>query len=133
MKRTPAQNKKLWQFFAQLGMDKDDSIRASLALQYSNGRTDKTEELEVWECRSLISRLAEQAGERNVFIERLQWGLRMSFANTKYENFSYMSPKGKRPHFAEIDTYCLKQWKKRVTEMTEKELERYIAIVKKWK
>lgn len=54
MIRTSRQNKILHGLLAQLGLYEQKN---ELALQYSNGRTDKTAELSVDECQALISQL----------------------------------------------------------------------------
>lgn len=55
MKRTNAQNKRMYQLFSKLGIDAD--LKAELVLQFSNSRTEKSSELLLHEAGSLIRAL----------------------------------------------------------------------------
>jgi hypothetical protein len=60
MKRTSAQNARLYGLLQQLGLLSDED-RMNLASQYSGGRTQQTSELSAQECAALIAALEKHA------------------------------------------------------------------------
>jgi len=54
------------------------------------------------------------------------------FAESKYTQFAYKGDR-KKPCYEVIKKYCREHWGKEIKDMTEPELSKYIAIVKKWK
>lgn len=65
-------------------------------------------------------------------MRRLRWRLWFVFAESKYEQFRYKGNK-KKPHYKNINKYCLEHWGKEIGDMTKEELSEKIAIVSKWK
>lgn len=63
---------------------------------------------------------------------RMRWRLWFAFAESKYEGFRYDGNK-KKPHYGNIDAYCVKHWGKRIGEMAKSELAKHISQVNKWK
>ena len=69
---------------------------------------------------------------KNEAMIRMRWRLWFVFAESKYEQYRYKGNK-KKPHYKNINAYCLKHWGKEIGEMTKDELAKHIAQVKKWK
>lgn len=63
MQRTLSQNKQLYGLFSELGID--DDTKHALVSEYSAGRTFKSSELEVMECKLLISFLGSMIKTKN--------------------------------------------------------------------
>ena len=74
----------------------------------------------------ISSRLREES------MIRMRWRLWFLFAESKYTEFCYKGNK-KNPHYENIKKYCRERWGKEIKDMTDDELSKYIAIVKKWK
>ncbi len=129
---TPKQIKFLRVLLKQNGLDNQPDIIADLAKQFSNDRTEHTSVLRQVEFRGLVAKLSQSNSTGDEILRRLQWKLRYAFADSKYDNYCVGGNK-KKPNMLEIDSFCLKQWKKRVNEMSEDEMEKYISIVKHWK
>jgi hypothetical protein len=55
------------------------------------------------------------------------------FAESKYPEFRLAGYEKLKPCFSAITNYCKTHWGKAIPEMSERELEKYIAIVKDWK
>lgn len=134
MIRTEDQNKKLWGLLKRHCLNNDSEERAKLANTFSEGRTDHTSELTDDECENLIKYLSETLLVKERTLERLRWRLWFVFSESKYEQFRYKNRNGKvQPNFTVITEYCKTHWNKTIADMSERELEKYIAIVKHWK
>ncbi len=68
----------------------------------------------------------------NAALRRMRWKLWFCFAESKYDTFRE-NDNPKRPHYKNIDAYCLKHWGKKIGEMTKTELSKYISLISKWK
>lgn len=68
---------------------------------------------------------------QNVEMNRMRWRLWFSFAESKYKQFAYKG--SNKPHYANINAFCMKHWGKTIAEMTKDELGKYISLVRKWK
>jgi hypothetical protein len=73
-----------------------------------------------------VNRLREES------MTRMRWRLWFLFAESKYTQFAYKGDR-KKPCYEVIKKYCREHWGKEIKDMTEPELSKYIAIVKKWK
>lgn len=133
-KRTEEQNKRLFKLLKQHGFEGDDEARAKMAKMASVNRTAHTSELTIAECDALLIHLSDTLTRRLDTMRRLRWRLWFAFRDSKYEAFKGdVGRDGKRmPNYKLIDSYCNEQWKTTIAEMSEKELTKYISIVKKW-
>lgn len=66
-------------------------------------------------------------------IRRMRWRLWFAFRDSKYESFRKKVKGEVQPDYETIKQYCLDHWKTEIKDMTESELTKYIAIVRKWK
>lgn len=131
MVRSNAQNNRLWELLTKHEMHRDSDSRAKLAKHFSQWRTTHTSELDENECEALINYLQETWDKKQDELRRLRWRLWFVFAESKYEHFRVKD--SKHPNYNIINDYCEKYWGVKVGDMTKKQLQEKIAIVKKWK
>ncbi len=130
MKRTQAQNKIFYRLINKLGIDAD--TKAAMVLSISNGRTEHSSELTAEEMALLISRLQQNYIQTESYRQdRIQ-------NNTRWRLIYALRDKGMAkpdgtPDYERIHRYANQYWHKNINDMTLRELNKYIGIVKKWK
>lgn len=76
--------------------------------------------------------------EASVLMQKMRWRLWFAFRDSKYPEFSTVITSKKRgtqvnPNYDKINEFCLEKWGKKIGDMTQEELAKYINLVKKWK
>lgn len=128
--RTTEQSIKLNTLVSKLGIDKD--TKADLVMQASNNRTKSSKFLTISECARLIGQLAgstKTPDQQRVVkvLDKTRWRLMYTL-----RDHGMADAKG-QPDKEKINQYTTHYWGKKVEEMQMDELNRYIAVVKKWR
>jgi hypothetical protein len=140
MKRTDAQNRRLYGLMHKLGIDAD--IRMDLVRQFTDGRTGSSAELTIGEANNLIGYLAHMVQTKmsgtDLRTDRLRKTL-ISFVYQLPAGFGFYQQTGDKMHFngAAFDAFLMTNKHspypgKHLNQLNIKELTRLIAIMKQW-
>jgi hypothetical protein len=145
MQRTKTQNAQLHSLISKLGIDAE--IKASLVMQFTNGRTSSSAEMDVTECQYLIGHLSALVHGKKMQDGRLKTedrrprslsGVEVSSPSDKlrkkiisrFREMNYHTPQGKAD-MSRIQATVIKKWGKPLNSLTDAEMRSIIAVLEK--
>lgn len=128
MKRNISQNARLHALLGQLGIDSE--TKEDLVLQFTNGRTSASSQMDVMECQYLINSLASTLrGSHKPKVVDVSDKLRKKIIS-RFREMNYHTPKG-TADMSRINETMRNKWGKDINGYTDVELRKIIAILEK--